>query len=128
MPNGPPATIFPAMTTPVLHEVIETLDTPFTMSGREFKSRLMLGTGKYVSSSQMLAAIEASGAEVVTVGVRPADLERHKADGILGHLSPERYFLLANTAGCFTARDAVRYARLARDAGFNEWVMLEVIG
>jgi thiazole synthase len=116
------------MTTPVLHDVIDTLDTPFTIGGREFKSRLMVGTGKYMSNSQMLAALEASGAEVVTVAVRRVDLERNKAEGILSHLSPERYFLLANTAGCFNADDAIRYARLARATGFNEWVMLEVIG
>jgi thiazole synthase len=116
------------MMTPVLHEVIETLDTPFTMSGREFKSRLMVGTGKYVSNAQMLAALDASGAEVVTVAVRRVGLERNRAEGILTHLSPDRFFLLANTAGCFNADDAIRYARLARAAGFGEWVMLEVIG
>ena len=116
------------MTTPVLHDVIETLDTPFTIGERELKSRLMVGTGKYVSNSQMLAALEASGAEVVTVAVRRVNRERDRAEGIFGHLSPERYFLLANTAGCFNADDAIRYARLAPAAGFNEWVMLEVIG
>ena len=76
----------------------------------------------------MVAAIEASGAEVVTVAVRRVDLDRTKDEGILHHLDPQRYFLLANTAGCYTADDAIRYARLARAAGFNEWVKLEVIG
>src|SRR5688572_33084270 len=76
----------------------------------------------------MLAAIEASGAECVTVAVRRVDLDRRKEAGILHHLDPERYFLLANTAGCYTADEAVRYARLAREAGFNEFVKLEVIG
>ena len=107
---------------------VETLDTPFIIGGREFRSRLMVGTGKYASNAQMLAAIEASGAEVVTVAVRRVDLDRTKDEGILYHLDPRRYMLLANTAGCFNADDTIRYARLARAAGFNEWVKLEVIG
>ena len=104
------------------------LDTPFVVAGREFHSRLMVGTGKYASNEIMVQAIEASGAEVVTVAVRRVDLDRSKDAGILHHLDPSRFFLLANTAGCYTAEDAVRYARLARAAGFNEWVKLEVIG
>lgn len=106
----------------------ETLDTPFVIGGRDFASRLLVGTGKYETNAQMVAAIDASGAEVVTVAVRRVELDRAREEGILHHLSPERFFLLANTAGCFTAADAVRYARLARAAGFNEWVKLEVIG
>jgi thiazole synthase len=105
-----------------------TLDTPFVIADREFHSRLMVGTGKYPSTALMEQAIEASGAEVVTVSVRRVDLDRSKDASILHHLDPSRYFLLANTAGCYTADDAVRYARLARAAGFNEWVKLEVIG
>ena len=104
------------------------LDTRFEIGGREFRSRLMVGTGKYASNAQMIAAIEASGAEVVTVAVRRVDLDRTKDEGILHHLDPPRFMLLANTAGCFTADDTIRYARLARAAGFNEWVKLEVIG
>lgn len=104
------------------------LDSQFQIAGREFRSRLMVGTGKYASNEQMIAAIEASGAEVVTVAVRRVDLDRSQRDGILHHLDPARHFLLANTAGCYTADDAIRYARLARAAGFNEWVKLEVIG
>src|SRR5258705_13878862 len=104
------------------------LDTPFVIAEREFHSRLMVGTGKYPSNALMEQAIDASGAEVVTVSVRRVDLDRSKDTGILHHLDPSRYFLLANTAGCYTADDAVRYARLARAAGFNEWVKLEVIG
>ena len=104
------------------------LDTRFEIGGREFRSRLMVGTGKYSSNAQMLAAIEASGAEVVTVAVRRVDLDRTKDEGILHHLDPQRFMLLANTAGCFTADDPIRYARRARAAGFNEWVKLEVIG
>ncbi len=101
---------------------------PLTIGGREFRSRLMVGTGKYASNSEMTAAIEASGAEVVTVAVRRVDLNRGSDESILHHLDPNEFFLLANTAGCYTADDAMRYARLGRAAGFNEWVKLEVIG
>lgn len=76
----------------------------------------------------MVHAIEASGAEVVTVAVRRVDLDRTREEGMLYHLDPGRYFLLANTAGCYSAEEAVRYARLAREAGFNEFIKLEVIG
>ena len=97
-------------------------------AGRSFRSRLMVGTGKYRSNAEMVRAIEASGAEIVTVAVRRVDLDRTKEEGILHHLSPDQYFLLANTAGCYTADEAIRYARLAREAGFNDFVKLEVIG
>ena len=103
-------------------------DLPLAIGGRSFRSRLMVGTGKYRDNGTMARAIEASGAEIVTVAVRRVDLDRTKADGILFHLSPDQYFLLANTAGCYTPDEAVRYARLAREAGFNEFVKLEVIG
>jgi thiazole synthase len=109
-------------------DLTTSLDTRFEIGGREFRSRLMVGTGKYASNAHMLAAIEASGAEVVTVAVRRVDLDRSKDEGILYHLDPQRFMLLANTAGCFTPDDTIRYARLARAAGFNEWVKLEVIG
>lgn len=105
-----------------------TTDTPLSIGGRSFRSRLMVGTGKYRNNDEMVRAIEASGAEIVTVAVRRVDLDRTKDQGILHHLSPDSYFLLANTAGCYTADEAVRYARLAREAGFNEFVKLEVIG
>lgn len=103
-------------------------DTDLVVGGRSFRSRLMVGTGKYADSDTMVRAIDASGAEVVTVAVRRVDLDRANAEGILHYLDPERWFLLANTAGCYTADDAIRYARLAREAGFNEFVKLEVIG
>jgi len=103
-------------------------DTPLTIGGRAFRSRLMVGTGKYRDNGDMVRAIEASGAEIITVAVRRVDLDRTKDQGILYHLSPDQYFLLANTAGCYSAEEAVRYARLAREAGFNEFVKLEVIG
>src|SRR5688572_4340051 len=109
-------------------ELATALDTRLEIGGREFRSRLMVGTGKYASNAQMVSAIEASGAEVVTVAVRRVDLDRTKDEGILHHLDTQRFMLLANTAGCFTADDTIRYARLARAAGFNEWVKLEVIG
>jgi thiazole synthase len=104
------------------------LDQPLAVGGRTFRSRLFVGTGKYRSNAAMAAAIEASGAECVTVAVRRVDLDRRKEAGILHHLDPEKYFLLANTAGCYSAEEAVRYARLGREAGFNEFVKLEVIG
>src|SRR5437773_6947004 len=88
----------------------------------------MVGTGKYPDNATMVRAIEASGAEIVTVAVRRVDLDRSKDTSVLHHLDPKRFFLLANTAGCYTATDAVRYARLAREAGFNDFVKLEVIG
>ena len=103
-------------------------DTPFTVGGRTFQSRLMVGTGKYPDNETMVRAIEASGAEIVTVAVRRVDLDRSKDASVLHHLDPKRYLLLANTAGCYTAEDALRYARLAREAGFNDFVKLEVIG
>jgi thiazole synthase len=105
-----------------------TTDVPLIIGGRKFRSRLMVGTGKYHNNDEMVRAIEASGAEIVTVAVRRVDLDRTRDQGILHHLSPDSYFLLANTAGCYTADEAVRYARLAREAGFNEFVKLEVIG
>jgi len=103
-------------------------DTPFRISGRTFRSRLMVGTGKYRDNPTMVHAIEASGAEIVTVAVRRVSLDRTKEEGVLYHLDATRLFLLANTAGCYTAEDAIRYARLAREAGFNDFVKLEVIG
>lgn len=103
-------------------------DPPLVIGTRAFRSRLMVGTGKYRDNATMVRAIEASRAEVVTVAVRRVDLNRTKQDGILYHLDPDRFFLLANTAGCFTADEAIRYARLGREAGFNEFVKLEVIG
>lgn len=103
-------------------------DRALVIGGRTFTSRLLVGTGKYRSNAEMTAAITAAGAEVVTVAVRRVDLDRGNEQGILHHLDPNRWFLLANTAGCYSADEAVRYARLGREAGFNEFVKLEVIG
>lgn len=107
---------------------MDATDTQFGIAGRSFRSRLMVGTGKYRSNADMVAAIEASGAEVVTVAVRRVDLDRTHEAGVLYHLDPKRWFLLANTAGCYDADEAIRYARLGREAGFNDFVKLEVIG
>jgi len=98
------------------------------IAGVTFRSRLMVGTGKYRTNQEMIDAITASGAEVVTVAVRRVNLDRNAEEGILHHLSPERFFLLSNTAGCHSADEAIRYARLGREAGFNDFVKLEVIG
>lgn len=104
------------------------VDPPLRVGDRVFESRLMVGTGKYRDNETMVRALEASGAGIVTVAVRRVDLDRTREEGILHHIDPEKVLLLANTAGCYTAEDAVRYARLARAAGFNEYVKLEVIG
>jgi thiazole synthase len=109
-------------------EAARAMDGPLVIGDREFTSRLIVGTGKYADNDIMVDAIRASGAEMVTVAVRRVDLDRSKSEGILHHLDPQEFFLLANTAGCYTAEDSLRYARLARAAGFNEWIKLEVIG
>ena len=114
--------------TTILSTPEPTLDAPLALGGRSFRSRLMVGTGKYRSNADMVRAIEASGAEIVTVAVRRVDLDRTREEGMLYHLNPDQHFLLANTAGCYTADEAIRYARLAREAGFNEFIKLEVIG
>ncbi len=106
----------------------KTTDTPFVIAGRELRSRLIVGTGKYRTNAEMVAAIDATGAEIVTVAVRRVDLDRTKEEGILFHLDPAKITLLPNTAGCYSAEDAVRYARLGRAAGLSDWVKLEVIG
>ena len=103
-------------------------DLPFVIGDQVFMSRLIVGTGKYGTNDEMVAAIRASGAEMVTVAVRRVDLDHSREEGILNHLSPDEFFLLPNTAGCYTAGDALRYARLGRAAGLNDWVKLEVIG
>lgn len=103
-------------------------DEALDVGGHTLTSRLIVGTGKYATNDVMVDAIRASGADMVTVAVRRVDLDRTSEEGVLHHLDPKEFFLLANTAGCYTAEDAIRYARLARAAGFNEFVKLEVIG
>lgn len=103
-------------------------DRPLEIAGRTFRSRLILGTGKYRNNEEMVRSIEAADVEMVTVAVRRVNLDRKQEEGILYHLDPARIFLLPNTAGCYTADEAIRYARLGRAAGLNDWVKLEVIG
>ena len=100
---------------------------PLVIAGREFRSRLIVGTGKYKSFAETARALEASGAEMVTVAVRRVNLDRSK-ESLLDFIDPGRYFLLPNTAGCYTAEDAIRTAMLAREALDTNWVKLEVIG
>jgi thiazole synthase len=109
-------------------EMLDTSDEPLEIAGRRFRSRLILGTGKYSDNDTMVEAITASGTEVVTVAVRRVDLDRTKEEGVLYHLDREKWSLLPNTAGCYSAEEAVRYARLGREAGFTDWIKLEVIG
>ena len=101
---------------------------PLVIAGRSFASRLVVGTGKYPSHAVMQAAHEASGTEIVTVAVRRVDLHATGAESLLSWIDRTRIFLLPNTAGCYTADDAVRTARLAREAGLSNWIKLEVIG
>jgi len=98
------------------------------IADKTFASRLIVGTGKYASHAETVNAIRASGAEMVTVAVRRVDLDATNEESLLSVLSPEEFFLLPNTAGCYTAEEAVRYARLGRAAGLSNWVKLEVIG
>ena len=99
----------------------------FVIAGRSFRSRLIVGTGKYRSFAETARAIETSGAEMVTVAVRRVNLDRSK-ESLLDYIDPQKYFLLPNTAGCYTADEAIRAARLGREVGLSDWVKLEVIG
>ncbi len=98
------------------------------IAGRVFGSRLFVGTGKYRSNAEMAACHTASGAEVVTVAVRRVNLNDTSGESLLDHIPRDKYFLLPNTAACFTADEAIRTARLAREVGLSHWVKLEVIG
>ncbi len=100
---------------------------PLVIAGREFRSRLIVGTGKYRSFQEMARAHEASGAQMVTVAVRRVNLDRSK-ESLLDFIDPKKYFLLPNTAGCYTAEEAIRTARLAREVGLSDWIKVEVIG
>jgi thiazole synthase len=98
------------------------------IADREFHSRLLVGTGKYRSFSEMARCHEASGAEVVTVAVRRVNLTDRSKESLLDYIDRSKFFLLPNTAACFTAEEAIRTARLGREAGMSNWVKLEVIG
>jgi len=97
------------------------------IANREFRSRLLIGTGKYRSFPEMQQCHTASGAEVVTVAVRRVELDRSQ-ESLLNYIDPQHYFLLPNTAACYTAEEAIRTARLGREVGLSDWVKLEVIG
>ncbi|MBI5281524.1 MAG: thiazole synthase [Candidatus Solibacter usitatus] len=100
----------------------------FTIAGRTFRSRLMIGTGKYRSFEEMTRCHEASGAEVVTVAVRRVNLTDKSKESMLDYIDRSKYFILPNTAACYNVDDAVRTARLGREVGLSNWVKLEVIG
>jgi thiazole synthase len=105
---------------------MKSMDT-LVIAGRTFRSRLIVGTGKYKDGAETQRAIEASGAEMVTVAVRRVNLDRSK-ESLLDFIDPKLYFLLPNTAGCYTAEEAIRAARLGREVGLSDWVKIEVIG
>jgi len=98
------------------------------IAGREFSSRLIIGTGKYRTNEQMVEAFARSGAEMITVAVRRVNVTDRTQPSLLDLIDLKRYSLLPNTAGCFTAEEAVRTARLAREVGMSEWIKVEVIG
>jgi thiazole synthase len=101
---------------------------PLVIAGRSFTSRLIVGTGKYATHAVMAQAHEASGAELVTVAVRRVNISDRSRESMLDYIDGAKYQLLPNTAGCYTAEEAVRTARLAREAGLSHWIKLEVIG
>jgi thiazole synthase len=103
-------------------------DDRLMIAGREFKSRLWVGTGKYKDFVETQKAIEASGADVVTVAVRRVNITDRGKENLLDYIDPKKYTILPNTAGCYTVEDAVRYSRLARAAGVSDLVKLEVLG
>src|ERR1700751_1939797 len=103
------------------------MDT-LTIAGRQFQSRLFVGTGKYRSNPEMARCHEASGAEVVTVAGRRVNVTDRSKESRLDYIDRSKYFLLPNTAGCYTADEAIRTARLAREVGLSDWVKVEVIG
>src|SRR4026207_2218685 len=98
------------------------------IAGKTFQSRLIVGTGKYSSPAVMVKAHEASGADMITVAVRRVNISDRSKESLLDYIDASKYFLLPNTAGCYTADDAIRTARLGREAGLSNWVKLEVIG
>ena len=98
------------------------------IAGREFRSRLVVGTGKYRTFPEMQRCHEASGAEMVTVAVRRVNLTDRSKESLLDYIDRSKLFILPNTAGCYTADDAIRTAMLAREVGLSNWIKLEVIG
>src|SRR3954462_5938785 len=104
------------------------ISDPLVIAGRTFGSRLVVGTGKYPSHTIMADAHVASGAEMVTVAVRRVNLTDKSKESLIDFINRDRIFILPNTAGCYTADDAIRTARLGREVGLSNWVKLEVIG
>ncbi len=104
------------------------MEDKLIISGIEFNSRLWVGTGKYKDFEETAKVIEASGADVVTVAVRRVNITDRKSANLLDYIDPSKYKILPNTAGCYTVEDALRYSRLAREAGVSDMVKLEVIG
>lgn len=104
------------------------MDDALVIRGIEFSSRLWVGTGKYRDFEETKKAIEASGADVVTVAVRRTNITDRKSENLLDYIDPKKYKILPNTAGCYTVEDAVRYARLGREAGVSDLIKIEVIG
>ena len=104
------------------------MNDALVIQGIEFRSRLWVGTGKYKDFDETRQAVEASGADVVTVAVRRVNITDRNTENLLDYIDPNIYKILPNTAGCYTVEDALRYARLAREAGISDLVKLEVIG
>jgi thiazole synthase len=104
------------------------MNDQLVIHGRGFGSRLIVGTGKYRSFQEMARAHAASGAEMVTVAVRRVNLTDKSKESLLDYIDRSKFFILPNTAGCYTAEEAIRAARLGREVGLSEWVKLEVIG
>ena len=104
------------------------MEDSLIIAGREFRSRLIVGTGKYRSFQEMARCHELSGAEMVTVAVRRVNLTDRTKESLLDYVDRSRFFILPNTAGCYSADEAVRTARLAREVGLSNWIKLEVIG
>src|SRR6185503_12277165 len=98
------------------------------IAGRAFRSRLIVGTGKYRTFQEMARAHAASGADMVTVAVRRVNLTDRSKESLLDFIDREKMFILPNTAGCYSADEAIRTARLAREVGLSNWVKVEVIG
>lgn len=99
-----------------------------TIAGKEFSSRLIIGTGKYKTNEQMVEAFERSGAEMITVAVRRVNITDRTQPSLLDFIDFQKFAILPNTAGCYTAEEAIRTARLAREVGLSDWVKVEVIG
>src|SRR5674476_912631 len=104
------------------------MDDKLVIAGREFRSRLIVGTGKYRNFQEMALCHKLSGAEMVTVAVRRVNLTDRSKESLLDYIDRSKFFILPNTAGCYTADDAVRTAMLGREVGLSNWVKLEVIG